>query len=342
MKQYKNTLAPSTLGNTTLFTNITSSGKRYFSGIDAELYFGDTYIDDIVQWQFQLQQNVMPIVGYNSYVYDDIAVGSRIISGQFAVNYTKSNYLVEVLSALKGKSVKKYGISVNTDSASTLYPMNASSTYSQNKGALWNCNFEMVVSYGGNKNDNNPDQQLLVIGGVQITGVSQQYDASGQPIIEVYSFIARDIEPLPTATTKAAATKTGAMAEAKVITISSATYVKTTGNGASNETISGVFNFKYTLGEGITITKVSMRPKLKKNVSQPYISIPLNKGSFTTYTVSKSLAHDIDVFFGTTDKGNYNGTAFDVEMIIYYKTKSTTKEVSKSITQKVTLQRKTK
>ena len=77
------------LGNKTLFNNVVPNQNnvnvRYFSSIDAEIYFEDLYIDECVQINFAVQQQALPLYGYNSYVYDDIALGSRILISHFEI-----------------------------------------------------------------------------------------------------------------------------------------------------------------------------------------------------------------------------------------------------------------
>ena len=85
------------LGDRTITSNIID-GKRYFSAIDAEIYFGginNTFIDEIVQITWTLEQATLPIYGYNSYVFDDLVIGSRQVTGSFSINFTKSNFLYD-------------------------------------------------------------------------------------------------------------------------------------------------------------------------------------------------------------------------------------------------------
>ena len=82
---------------------------RYFSSIDADIYFGDIFIDEVVSIAWQVQENALPIFGYNSYTFDDIAVGNRLVSGQLVVNFTQSNYLTKVLQTMKKISRQMYG-----------------------------------------------------------------------------------------------------------------------------------------------------------------------------------------------------------------------------------------
>lgn len=172
------------LGNKTLFTNLVKNQNnlnvRYFSGIDAEIYFEDVYIDETVQISFNVQQQAMPLFGYNSYVYDDIALGARLVNGQFTINFTKSNYMYQVLDTLSAMK--------NNNQTSVV--KNISS-----RAPLWNKTFDIYMSYGDAKQSNRvSNSTILVLKKVSLTSCSQEIDYSGNPIFETYSFVAKDID----------------------------------------------------------------------------------------------------------------------------------------------------
>lgn len=172
------------LGNKTLFTNIVKNQNnidvRYFSGIDAEIYFEDVFIDETVQIAFNVQQQALPLYGYNSYVYDDIALGSRIVNGQFTINFTRSNYMYQVLDTLTG--IKNNNQTSMTKKIS-------------NRAPLWNKTFDIYMSYGDARQSNRvQNSTILVLKKVSLTSCSQELDYSGKPIYETYSFVAKDID----------------------------------------------------------------------------------------------------------------------------------------------------
>src|SRR5690606_22811655 len=72
--------------------------SEYFSGSDVKLYFGDIYVDEITALDFTLQEQTMPIYGYNSYTFDAMVRGRRIIQGAFSLNFTSVGYLQEIVS----------------------------------------------------------------------------------------------------------------------------------------------------------------------------------------------------------------------------------------------------
>ena len=208
-------IAPSNVGNKTLYTTIVNRNNptlpealrnkygetRYFSGIDAEIYFGDIFIDEAININFTLQQNSMPIFGYNSYIFDTCAQGARYISGSFTVNFTKSNYLYDVLNVL---SVVRSG--------STVSQRKTAQTVSKDQThAMWDKCFDIVLSYGNYKvqvgSQSIDLSTMIALRGVYITGCTQNFGTSteegknqstGQiPISETYFFYARDIDYEP-------------------------------------------------------------------------------------------------------------------------------------------------
>lgn len=193
------------LGDKALYTNVVNRSHkaltkellskygqaRYYSAVDAEIYFGDIYIDDVCTISYGIQQATQPIFGYNSFVWDDIAQGSRVIQGFFTINYTKSSFLFDVLNTLNNVPCG----SINNISSGTTEIMNRTT-----KGPLYNKGFNIVISYGNYKDSENSaikkNSTMQVIKAVHITSCEQILDVSGggaAPILERYTFVARDI-----------------------------------------------------------------------------------------------------------------------------------------------------
>lgn len=156
----------------------TGETVKYYSSIDAEIYFENIYVDEVTDIAFSVEQQAMPLFGYNSYVFDDIAVGSRLVNGQFAINFTKAGYMYEVL-----------------DTMMAIKESQQKTTYISKRKPLWCNGFDIYVSYGNAK-----DQQalkgssILVLKNVTLTSESQRFDYTGRPIQEVYTFVAQDID----------------------------------------------------------------------------------------------------------------------------------------------------
>lgn len=178
------------LDNIPHITTITNGNKRYYSALDAEIYFGDIFVDEITNIIWTTQQQTLPIYGYNSYTFDDIAVGARLIQGQFTINFTTRNFLEKIQKDTEFKKVARrmYG----KDNPST-------TVYSDYREKLhlpkWDKGFDIVIGFGNNnRQDDLLYSTFLVIGCVQVNGSSLQLDQQGKPLTETYTFIARDVK----------------------------------------------------------------------------------------------------------------------------------------------------
>lgn len=193
-----------------------TSNKRYYSSVDAEIYFGDYYIDEITQIAYSIEQNVMPLYGYNSYVFDEMAIGSRIINGQFTINFTKANYLIDLLEKLNNSSVTIFGEktskeddgedsnSVNSSGGRIVNKTGSngftSTNYAgikQNKRPLWHVGFDIDVMFGRATSVNSKTEHVM-LEGVYIVSSMVNLDPSGQPVSETYTFMARDVRNVST------------------------------------------------------------------------------------------------------------------------------------------------
>lgn len=176
-------------------TNNVNGNKRYYSSIDAEIYFGNIFIDEVTNITWTIQQQAMPIFGYNSYCFDDIAVGSRLVQGQFAVNFTKAGYLKELQEDSEFTRIarKLYG----KDNKQESY---FSQDYRKRLNMpVWDNGFDIVIGFGDqgksvNSLENNMYKTYAILDCCQITGSMVQLDYNGEPVQEVYTFIARDIK----------------------------------------------------------------------------------------------------------------------------------------------------
>ena len=59
--------------------------EEYFGGADTQIYIGDQLYDNIAAISFEVRETVKPIYGYSSRIYDDIAVGTRIVQGMIRI-----------------------------------------------------------------------------------------------------------------------------------------------------------------------------------------------------------------------------------------------------------------
>ena len=196
--------------------------SEYFSGCSIDINFAGKKIDEIVQLEFMVQEQVMPIYGYNSFKFDEMVRGSRLIQGSFGINYKDKNYLKDKVK--KGWSQAQREYSTNTDTEDSVdmddeeqrdimiskYKekyWNAGSEDSNKQPSLYNqSSFDISINYGKQRDGKNieflkngledieNDSTRVIIEDVYLTGNSQTIELSGQPIKEVYTFIARDIK----------------------------------------------------------------------------------------------------------------------------------------------------
>lgn len=59
--------------------------EEYYSSTDTKIYFDDIKQTQIGYIQYELQEQLKPIYGYNSRTFDDIVIGNRIVTGTFKV-----------------------------------------------------------------------------------------------------------------------------------------------------------------------------------------------------------------------------------------------------------------
>lgn len=165
----------------TSVTKVSGVNKRYFSSLDAEVYFGGERILDIARIDFSYEEKVVPIYGFNSFIPSRMIRGQKLITGTFIINFTEVGYMVNLLNKLPESSIAnefdKIGITCNDGNE-----------------PMFKKSFDIVIGYGGYRNNEESlNATFQVIQGAYITGYQQMLDVSGEPIAEVYSFMARNI-----------------------------------------------------------------------------------------------------------------------------------------------------
>lgn len=293
----------SSLGANTLFSNIVNK-KRYFSSLDAEIYFGEKYIDDIVQIQWSLEQATMPLYGYNSYTFDDVAVGARQISGSFVINFTRANFMYEILESLANVNKASMDQSENTSLAWSSY-------FEQEHSPLWNKGFNIQVGYGDygkSKGDNNTTMLLLYC--VQLTGCQQVLGTDGQPVGEVYSFIAKDIRYSTNLTQISTSTDDNTTEDDTSIEFKTGTLVKT----------NSIYKLKvkYDIANlSVTSVKLRIRSNDNKTIDPVYVLVDASSDNTIRYDIPSTHTTAIDKCIANQSADNPYIIA---ELILDYKT----------------------
>ena len=154
--------------------------KRYFSSIDTDVYFGDLLIDEMVAFDFVIEERKIPIYGYNNFVPKRIITGQKAIQGSFAINFTRSYDMHYILENV----------------AESLYATEyeeAQFFCADDNKALFDKGFDITISYGDDKGEQSYNSCTQTLVGCYITSYRQAFDTSGEPILDMYTFIAKDL-----------------------------------------------------------------------------------------------------------------------------------------------------
>lgn len=197
---------------------------EYYSGSQVTVFIEDVWVDDAASYQINISQAKQPIYGYGSQYYDFVAQGKVLVQGQLTINYKDPNYLWIILAnksaqkrraALEIKEQRRRQINSTTFDASNSEGLvrrlqNNSSSDRDFKEiselfeeTYWNrparnpiiddepegFNHDPFTMHFLYKGDSAGVIEELT--DVSLLGKSKIVEANGQPIQEVYNFIAR-------------------------------------------------------------------------------------------------------------------------------------------------------
>lgn len=172
--------------------------KRYYSSIDAEIYFNGEWIEDIANINWQINQRTQPLYGYNSYIWDDVAQGNRIITGAFTINVTNTRSMENAIA--NGNS----GI-VNTEAPADFediekFLVQSEAEISQNEGTvysnpahfnIWTDKFDIDIVCG-ESNEMSGFPLHIILKDCYIQTSAEIKDKNGDVSSRAHFFIARD------------------------------------------------------------------------------------------------------------------------------------------------------
>lgn len=191
------------------------------SGAQISLKFGDnTLIDDATAIQFSLSQAKKPIYGYHSQYFDTVASGVVIVHGRLFVNFIHQGYLrlllehaydpqfLDKLDSEAKRQAKKanQGSGITHDglpsSQEAIFEFVKRNAYNRQKQEIVHSqglkkrpdNFrgtQLQIKYANDKEFNVVPEKILH--DVHFIGEGQEIQISGQPIQEMYEFIARRV-----------------------------------------------------------------------------------------------------------------------------------------------------
>jgi hypothetical protein len=202
--------------------------NQFFSGTQASLFIGDTWVDDIVSISYQHHHNRQPVFGYGSQHWDFVPKGIIMIQGEFTINFREPNYLFMILERYKKfnapsasraisseqrkmdlteKRIQdinqtfpddprrnlEHFFAADADSARRVKDVLGNQFYGTPKSTqkterMNHQNFGITIGYG----DLGPNTIGEKINGIQLLGKGKVIQIDGRPIMETYSFIARD------------------------------------------------------------------------------------------------------------------------------------------------------
>lgn len=164
----------------TSVVNTTFGTRRYFSSIDTDVYFGDVHIDEMVAFDFVIDEKKIPIFGYNNFTAKRLITGQKNIQGSFAINFTQTFNLKHIIDGL----------------SESLYANKFEETQfycGDDNKALFGKGFDITLSYGDAKGEGSYNSCTQTLVGCFITSYRQAFDVSGEPILDMYTFVAKDL-----------------------------------------------------------------------------------------------------------------------------------------------------
>ena len=176
--------------------------RRHFSIIDAEIYFGNEFVEEVTGISWAISQNTHPLFGFNSYTYDEVARGSRLISGQFSINFVSPNYLFKILETAKEETISNlasYTIPVSERSVKDGLVGGVETQWDgtiqgTKHTPIWPETFDIDMILGQTNQTGDPVH--IVLTDVVIQSCQSMLGSGNGSVMEVYNFLAKDIKTI--------------------------------------------------------------------------------------------------------------------------------------------------
>ena len=130
---------------------------QYFSGANVTILIDEKELIECAGISFSIQNSQQPLYGYGSSRFDVMLPGREIVQGNFVINFTKPNYL----SNLIGNNTEQTSLNSNL--------------------------FDIKVSFGDK-------EETRILKSCCLISMGQTIQISEQVILEEYGFIARSIK----------------------------------------------------------------------------------------------------------------------------------------------------
>ena len=176
--------------------------KRYYSNIDAEIYVNGNWAEDISSIQWDISQQTTPLYGYNSYIFDDVARGARLINGSFTIAFTKPRIIDELIKSYipikRGASVSSY--EDTRESLSTIkVKLNENGKEITSNDAhqpIWSQGSFDIDILCGEYETASGGPVHIILKNCYIIGCRSMRNKDGGVAEELYSFVARDFKTI--------------------------------------------------------------------------------------------------------------------------------------------------
>ena len=88
-------------------------GYSYFSGANCFVKLNGMPALEMAGISYQVQESTQPIYGYSSRIFDAVAMGQKIVRGNFVINFISPNYIARMIDVSRSKA--------NTEAIATRY-----------------------------------------------------------------------------------------------------------------------------------------------------------------------------------------------------------------------------
>jgi len=190
----------------------------FFSGANIGIFFGNTRVSEAVGIEFNLSQTKRPIYGWASQLYDGVSDGIVQCMGSLYLNFRQAHMMTGIInnskqitysdpentesipssSSIPGLTSAQIDQLIeqhwgrhdaNLDRASgSQLPLSASGSRPDDHGT----GFRIWITYGDFFGGNGSNT-VRTLHGVHITGFGQTIEINGNPVLEAYNFLARQV-----------------------------------------------------------------------------------------------------------------------------------------------------
>jgi hypothetical protein len=206
------------------FVTKSAYNYSYFSGSQINIYVGGKLLDEALFVSYELTQHKRPVYGYASRYWDALARGTVMVHGAIGLNYVDNRYLPLLIYDAVSQSVNAATLpapATNATPQQLMQYLASLSGLNELSGAgmaafqqVLQTQQQQVWSMGGadltgmpRPDEFKPVNILLAYGSkqdnqtsvmkrleqVSFMGESQTMEINGQPVLEVYRFIARKV-----------------------------------------------------------------------------------------------------------------------------------------------------